>query len=557
MKKRPRWGPWLGIPLLVATSCAGQPMRKFPDRPVAWYEHDDASLRHEPRENRWSEARGAHMVQDNLVREVDRTLSLEQRRTAEDVNAMDEVPCSTWFCPRNHLVPMTPEELAAGNPEFSAPVPPITILSGKRAGAAPGWVVEDAEGKKFIMKFDPRGHLGLVTGAERIGPLLFHAMGYNVPTAFIAELDRNQIVLDPEATYKDLAGEKKTYRPEDIDRTLELAERLPDGKIRFVFNSFLPGKILGAFDFQGRRVDDPNDKIPHQHRRSLRATYLAYAWLNYVDAGANNTLDILDEKDGKKFVRHFFVDFGAALGAWTAQPKTPHLGADYNIDVKTWFLTLITLGIESRSFQNRQAEWKEAIEKYPGVGWLQTDGWDPRKWRSHNIVPAHMRMTARDAYWGAKIITSFTDEQIDAVVAEAKLRPHEAAYLAGALRMRRDAIGRAYLLDMTAVENPRVDGGALCFDDLAITRMYATKSQVEYEVQVRAGKKQLFHALAPAAGMGTCVGLGLDRGADGGPYRVVTVKSFVDGEGAYAAHIHLSWRAAERRWAVVGVDRDE
>ena len=47
------------------------------------------------------------IMRDGLANEVDRILALEGRRPARDVNALDEVPCSTWYCPRNHLQPLS------------------------------------------------------------------------------------------------------------------------------------------------------------------------------------------------------------------------------------------------------------------------------------------------------------------------------------------------------------------------------------------------------------------------------------------------------------------
>ena len=120
---------------------------------------------------------------------------------AEDVNAADEVPCSTWFCARNHLHPMSLEEIAAGPPAV-APVPPFTITKGKDQGAATGFQVKDANGRKFMLKFDPAGHLGLATAAEMIGNRLFHAAGYNVPGAYLVEIDRAELQVDPRATFK-------------------------------------------------------------------------------------------------------------------------------------------------------------------------------------------------------------------------------------------------------------------------------------------------------------------------------------------------------------------
>ena len=85
-----------------------------------------------------------------------------------------------------------------------------------------------------------------------------------------------------------------------------------------------------------------------------------------------------------------------------------------------------------------------------------------------------MRLTARDAYWGAKLVTAFSDAQLAAVVASARLPARDAAYVERALRVRRDIIGRRYLRAVAAVENPTLspDGDQVCFDDLAIDRGY-------------------------------------------------------------------------------------
>ena len=78
--------------------------RWFADRPVAWDEHDDA-LASLPATQRLPGPRVTLAVRDGVANEVDRVLALEDPRAALDVNALDEVPCSTWFCPRNHLPP--------------------------------------------------------------------------------------------------------------------------------------------------------------------------------------------------------------------------------------------------------------------------------------------------------------------------------------------------------------------------------------------------------------------------------------------------------------------
>ena len=47
----------------------------------------------------------------------------------------------------------SPEEVAAG-PTAVAPVLPLTIVKGKDQGAATGFQVADARGRKFMLKFD-------------------------------------------------------------------------------------------------------------------------------------------------------------------------------------------------------------------------------------------------------------------------------------------------------------------------------------------------------------------------------------------------------------------
>ncbi len=50
---------------------------------------------------------------------------------------------------------------------------------------------------------------------------------------------------------------------------------------------------------QGTRSDDPNDLVPHEHRRELRALRVFGAWTNLVDWKAGNTLDTLVEENGR------------------------------------------------------------------------------------------------------------------------------------------------------------------------------------------------------------------------------------------------------------------
>jgi len=185
---------------------------------------------------------------------------------------------------------------------------------------------------------------------------------------------------------------------------------------------------------------------------------------------------------------------------------------------------------------------------------------DVEAFRTNRKGPAHKRMTDRDAYWGAKVVTSFSDAQIAAVVDAAELNADDAAYIGRALRVRRDVIGRRYLTAMTAVEAPAVvltsvTGGApaVCFDDLAIARGYAEAPRVRYHVQITDDRgRRLLDGMAAAQGARTCVA----APAIAGGYRVMAIAAELAGADG-------KWRAAKisrihvAGGRVVGLERDE
>ena len=75
-----------------------------------------------------------------------------------------------------------------------------------------------------------------------------------------------------------------------------------------------PGKILGGFHYAGTRPDDPNDLVPHEHRRELRALRVFGAWTNLTDLKAANTLDTLVTENGRTVVKHYLQDVGSTFG---------------------------------------------------------------------------------------------------------------------------------------------------------------------------------------------------------------------------------------------------
>src|SRR6185369_9999374 len=364
--------------------------------------------------------------------------------------------------------------------------------------------------------------------------------GYNVPGSRIVDLGPGDLALDPHATFNLFKVEKRPLPDARVREVLASVARTPDGRIRGGLVPWIEGRILGGFDMIGRRKDDPNDRIEHQNRRSLRASWLLFDWISEVDPSSINTIDsyveVEDAGGPRHFVRHYIFDFGATLGSATTRPKGPHEGGEYVIEVGRTLGALGSLGFYRRPFQDDRSDWEDTVSSHPSVGWFPAEDYDPEAFRPNRKVPAHMRRTDRDLYWAAKVVTSFTNAQLAAIVATAGLPEKDGAYVAHALEVRRDVIGRRYLRRMTAVENPAVaaDGtgipGDLCFDDLAIARGYAAAPEVRYEVAIDDGRgKRLARETRPAAGPRTCVPIAAAAPDSG--YRIVELTARLDGGG--------------------------
>jgi hypothetical protein len=536
--------------VLLAAAC-GTSLRPFVDRPVAWAEHDDEDMPRPPDSSGVSAARVAIGMLNLLVREVDRVLSVEWRRPADDVNALDEVPCSTWFCPRNHLGEgLAPAAIAAGPPDATRPVLPLRIISGNEDGAERGFDVIDGADRRFRLKFDPVGFPGLATSAEAVAHRLFWAAGYNTPGAFVMKVIPDDLQIAPGTITLRHGYEPRLFTLTLLAGILAKVAITPEGTIPAVAVAVPRGKAVGAFDFIGQRDDDPNDRIPHQHRRSLRASRVLAAWIDAATMSAGDTQDYWVEEGGRHFIRHYFMDFSSTFGAAWNNIKGPWQGEEQLFELSNSLQRLLTFGVYRRDWQEERRVWEASVRVSPAVGWFPSQGWSPEEFTTVFPLPAHSRMTDRDGYWGAKIVTSFTDDQIHAAVSAGGYRPDDAARLEDALRARRDAIGRYWLTRLSAIERPEIsaDGKTLCVYNAAIERRAARVGGVLYGLL--AGGTQHWQ---PADGIRTCLAMPqID-----GPYAVVTVLSRVEGVFVRAARLHLAWRADEGHFVVAGFERDE
>jgi hypothetical protein len=387
---------------------------------------------------------------------------------AMNINTLGEVPNSSWFTNRIGVRNMSPAELAkgpgtGGPPDVSRP---LTIVRAKQGGITPGFTIRDSRGNVYFVKFDPKAHPSLSTGADTVSKNFFHAIGYNVPEAYIVYVRAHNFILHASAMI-DLPGGKEVPMDRDyLEFMLDHAARVPDGNIRAVASLMVPGEILGPFRFQGTRSDDPNDIFPHQHRRELRGYRVFCAWLNHDDSRAINTLDTFVPE--ARHVRHYLIDFGSTLGSGSDKfsniaPQNPRAGNEYVLDVPGALKTAYTFGISDRA-------WRKVKYPYPDyaeIGRIEAEFFEPAKWKPEYPNPAFDRMLADDAFWAAKIVARFSDDAIRAIVRTGDyLSPDAERYLADTLIKRRDKVVSYYYGQVNPLDEFAVDGGQLSFKNL-------------------------------------------------------------------------------------------
>lgn len=464
------------------------------DAPPVWYDRDDADLPEAPEERDpnlvWND------VSEDVVRPLDRFFYpayLLGRVTsiwggeiypeAANFNALGEVPNSTWFTNRIGLFPMSVEEAARGPGSGEGPdrSEPWLIVSAKTEGVTPGFNIKDARGDVYLIKFDFPEYPGMSTASGVISGRIIHAAGYNVPEDAVVNFRREDIVLGEGVKMKLPSGERKIMTEEDLEALLNGVQRNPDGSWRALSSKFLSGKPIGPFDYRGRRKDDPNDRINHQNRRELRGFRLFAAWLNHFDTKQHNSLDMYVEEGGRHFVRHYLIDFASTLGAG-AKGTVPRYGFEYTIAFLPVVERTITLGLKEDSWRRltRDEELKE-------IGYFESYYFEPLEFKPLLPNSAFAKMTARDAYWAAKIISAFTDEQLEAIVATGKYQNPEATeYMTRMLIERRDKIARQMFDRIPPIDFFTYEGGILRFRDLGEERGLYPESGPKYRVKVAA-----------------------------------------------------------------------
>jgi hypothetical protein len=544
-----RWGAAIVGALILAAASAGWSAAPhfYPDDPV-WSDDDRAF-----------DASKVVAIEDTNGYDflVNSFFDPGERRDvrAQNVNTVDEVPDSSWFTNRIGRRDMTVADVVKGPDRVERlSLDGWVVSGGKSSGVQPGFRMTDPAGQLYQIEVDPPSNPELASAAEMIGTAFYHAIGYTTVEVYLAEIDRAALVISERATIRDpLNGKRRRMRKSDLDQVFDRAARLPGGRYRVLVNRFAAGKPLGNFRYYGTRPDDPNDIVPHEHRRELRGARVFGAWLNHDDSRGVNSLDMLETTNGRAWVNHYMFDFGSILGSGTVHAQSHRPGNEYIFEPRPGWLTLVTLGAYVRPWM---------LIDYPevprSVGRFEATAFDPLKWKPEYPNPAFDNMRADDAFWAARIVARFTDEMIGAVVQKARYSdPRATQYMTQALITRRDKILSAWLNQVCPAVDPVLGAdGAFTFTNAAVAARAADPAET-YQLQ--------WFRFDNAAGARTPLGgrqtISAPAGrapaslVDSGEYVGVEVTAFHAQRPGWARPTAFFFRRGASGWTLVGIER--
>ena len=474
---------------------------------------------------------------------------------AGNVNTIDEVPDSSWFTNRILARPLPIDEIVRGPLTGKGPAAgKWAVVRPKEAGAAPGFTMTDAAGELWFVSFDANGFPEAATGAIAVANKIFWALGYWQVENHLVTVRPEELVIAPTASVIPPSGKKRPMKTSDIDAVLKRSHRSADGSYRAIAARAVPGRPLGGFKYHGTRPDDPNDVVPHEHRRELRALKVFGAWTNLVDIKAGNTLDTLITVDGRGTVRHYLQDVGSTFGTGANGPHQPDEGWEYLYDGGMTWKRLITMGFLIRPWQTVD------YEKHVAIGRFEGTAFDPLEWKPRVATGAFLRARSDDTFWAARRVMAFSDDMIRAMVDTGHYSdPAARKLLADVLIERRDKIGMAYLGAINPVVNVALStDGALTFENAAVAAGVAAAPTGGYAVtwarfdNATGTASDLGSSTAPSAGR---VAAPRPLPSENGAYLKVDIRAVQPPDPSWEKPVSAYFRRVGGGWKLVGLER--
>ena len=167
-----------------------------------------------------------------------------------------------------------------------------------------------------------------------------------------------------------------------------------------------PGRPLGPFRYYGTRPDDPNDIVPHEHRRELRGLSVFAAWLNHDEVRSSNSHDSVVADGNRQIVRHHLLDFGSTLGSGSVRAQSRRAGNEFVWESRPTLITMLTLGLYVRPWL------KVPYPDLPAVGRFESTYYRAENWKPDYPNPAFRNARPDDRFWAARIVAAVTEEAV-------------------------------------------------------------------------------------------------------------------------------------------------
>lgn len=319
-----------------------------------------------------------------------------------DINALDEVPRSRWFSPLEVEDGSFEATYAEGGP----PVPPYRVLLERAPSGNGGIPVIDGLGRRFELRRDPPDRAEVRTAAAAISARIVRALGYFTPEVYVTDANESDFSIAPGERHALSIvsgmepGEIEVARKQLSKTLLDWLEAAPPNKkgaYRLSATRWPPGTDLGRTAVAGTRSDDPNDRVPHEQRRTLRALKLVGAWLGMTRFTPHDLRDVYAGQAGDGFLVHYVVGHDKSLGTEAIIGRRP--------EQKDEMTLLATLGFAP------DPNIPPTQRKYVAIGAIGEEV-DPKRYGPALPFPPMDATDGADAFWIAKRIASVSEELI-------------------------------------------------------------------------------------------------------------------------------------------------
>lgn len=433
--------------IATAPGCGRYVPALFADRPVITDVHDDKPI-DVPSRRSFDERE--HISDIYLRRPLFEVVRVGDFPTAGDVNAMDEVPTSSWY---------DASQPARFPSDVVPPTLPMVAIAESPVIADEALVVKDARGARYELLSDPPENSGLLTGAEVLAGYLLRGIGLRAPRSWVLSLPASGITSD---------GDKSSS--ERLTKWLARKAAAAEGGRRVSATLWSGGVDVGGAGDYSKRSDDPNDRVPHADRRTLRAMKVFAQWLGWSQFSVKSTRDVYVGRGGEGHLVHYFIGLSRTLGTQDLHPKdtVDETGGGFG-----W--NLITLGLSPPTVT------KARVGPSPSVGWLPKD----LVAGDFSVSPPYspfVRFTPQDEYWAAKRLMDVPEEALKAGIEAAFVQTEAGKHLTDVLTNRRRLLIAHAMTVVTPIDVATNVGRAVWVRDRAIVAGEEKVSETEYEI---------------------------------------------------------------------------